>query len=157
MHGKKQVIAPRKRRGRATAFVLGAFVAGLVSYFFDPRQGRGRRAKAKDMTAARLRRRVRGARTVGLHAANRAQGFGARMQPKNTDYNDPTLQHKVESEILRHQDFPSGRVSVNAENGKIVLRGELDRPDQIRALEERVRRVPGVADVENLTHLRGAG
>ena len=37
----------------------------------------------------------------------------------------------------------------------IVLRGQLERPEQTNAVEAAVRRVPGVRDVENLLHLPG--
>lgn len=35
----------------------------------------------------------------------------------------------------------------------VVLRGEVDRPEQIRELEERTKRIRGVRDVESLLHL----
>jgi osmotically-inducible protein OsmY len=41
---------------------------------------------------------------------------------------------------------------VNAENGVVFLRGEVDRPELIGALEARVRKVKGVRGVENLLH-----
>lgn len=31
----------------------------------------------------------------------------------------------------------------------------LDRPEEIGEVEERIRRIPGVVDVENLLHLPG--
>jgi osmotically-inducible protein OsmY len=58
--------------------------------------------------------------------------------------------------VLRGPDFPKGKVNVNVENGRVVLRGELDRPEQIKALEAAVAAVPGVREVENLTHLPGS-
>jgi osmotically-inducible protein OsmY len=155
MRDKKAQRAKRRhKRGRKLSFVLGASLAGIVAYFFDPQLGRTRRAKARDMASSRVRRGAGDVRDMGVRAANKAQGAAARMQPAGHDYNDPTLQHKVESEVLR--DFPNGRVNVNAEDGRVVLRGELDTPDQIRTLEDRVRHMPGVREVENLTHLRGS-
>jgi osmotically-inducible protein OsmY len=39
---------------------------------------------------------------------------------------------------------------VNAENGKVVLRGEVDEPSLIEDLEQRTKKVQGVREVENL-------
>ena len=57
--------------------------------------------------------------------------------------------------MFRDPDIPKGRININAEGGVIVLRGELERPEQINAVEAAVRRVAGVRDVENLLHLPG--
>lgn len=149
---------PRGDRRKAIALVgLGTVVGGLIAYFFDPDRGRGRRVKAADMTAARLRRRAESMRKMKVRTENKMHGIAAELSSKagdGQDINDPTLAHKIESEVLR--DFPKGRINVNAEEGRVVLRGALDRPEQIRELEERVRRVPGVREVENLTHLVGS-
>jgi osmotically-inducible protein OsmY len=44
---------------------------------------------------------------------------------------------------------------VNAQDGVIQLRGEVQTPDQIRDLETKTRKVSGVRDVENLLHVQG--
>jgi len=41
-------------------------------------------------------------------------------------------------------------INVNAENGKVVLRGEVDEPSLIEDLEQRTKKVQGVREVENL-------
>ncbi|HEX2496140.1 MAG TPA: BON domain-containing protein [Gaiellaceae bacterium] len=113
------------------AIGLGA----ALTYFFHPEQGARRRAMA-------------GGRVRSLLA--RAQE-GPKPQP-----DDVTLQHMVESELFRDEHVPKGQININAENGKVVLRGEVGQPEMIRDLEERTRRVHGVSDVENLLHLPGA-
>jgi osmotically-inducible protein OsmY len=50
---------------------------------------------------------------------------------------------------------PKGQINVNAENGVIVLRGEVEEPDLIRDLEQKTRKVQGVQEVENLLHTPG--
>jgi osmotically-inducible protein OsmY len=42
---------------------------------------------------------------------------------------------------------------VNAVDGVVELRGEADRPEMIRDLEDQVRSIPGVQDVRNMLHL----
>ena len=44
---------------------------------------------------------------------------------------------------------------MNAENGVVYLRGEADRSELIETLENQVRKVEGVQEVENLLHLPG--
>ena len=69
---------------------------------------------------------------------------------------DVTLTRQVESELFRDEQVPKGQINVNAENGKIYLRGEVGEEQMIRDLEDRARSVHGVNDVENLLHLPGA-
>ncbi|HEU5263028.1 MAG TPA: BON domain-containing protein, partial [Gaiellaceae bacterium] len=59
----------------------------------------------------------------------------------------------VESEVFRDPSIPKGRINVNAENGVVVLRGEVDSADLVDRLERAVRDVQGVRGVENLLHV----
>jgi osmotically-inducible protein OsmY len=61
-----------------------------------------------------------------------------------------------ETEIFRDSDIPKGQINVNAENGKVVLRGEVEQPELIKDLEQRTKKVQGVQEVENLLHVPGA-
>ena len=65
---------------------------------------------------------------------------------------DVTLARKVETEIFRDADVPKGKINVNAENGKVVLRGEVDSAELIDDLVEKARSVQGVQEVESLLH-----
>ena len=129
-----------------------AFGAG-ISYFFDPDNGRRRRKVAADRLAAVLRRHggrlVRG--TVSEAHALKQKTTHLREEPKPQP-DDVTLARKVESEIFREADVPKGKINVNAENGKIVLRGEVDSPELIDELVGKARKVQGVQDVESLLH-----
>jgi osmotically-inducible protein OsmY len=71
------------------------------------------------------------------------------------DLDDQTLVDKVESIVFREHDLPKGEVNINAENGVVFLRGQLDRPELVEKLEARVRKVRGVRDVKNLLHTPG--
>ena len=66
---------------------------------------------------------------------------------------DAELAHKVESIVFRDSGLPKGHVSINAENGRVFLRGEVESPDVVARLERSVRDVEGVRAVENLLHL----
>jgi osmotically-inducible protein OsmY len=52
--------------------------------------------------------------------------------------------------VFRDPSIPKGQINVNAENGVVVLRGQVDSPDLIKELEKKARNVQGVRDVENL-------
>jgi len=128
-------------------------------WFFDPVQGRRRRAVTRDRVLAFFRHGAR--RTGGAGRALAAEAYGLRQkaahlreQPK--DYDDQTLKNKVETVLFREQDAPKGQVDVNAQNGVVQLRGEVGSPELIEELVERTRKVQGVRDVENLLHLPDA-
>lgn len=136
-----------------------AALGAALTYFFDPQNGRRRRALARDRALAFVRGRGRDAAQLGTAAGARAYGVKQKVthlreEPK--DFDDQTLKAKVETEVFRPADAPKGQVDVNVENGVVYLRGEVERPEIVDDLEEKVRKVQGVRDVENLLHLPGA-
>ena len=110
-------------------------LGALIAYFFDPQNGRGRRALALD----RIKQKVQ-----------------SRNEAEKPQPDDVTLARKVETEIFRAKDVPKGQINVNAENGVVVLRGEVEKPALIKDLEKRTRKVQGVKEVENLLHVPGS-
>ena len=138
---------PRARRFRLLA--LGA----ALSYFFDPENGKRRRKVTADRLAALMRRHGgRLMKGTGSQAhALKQKATHLREEPKPQP-DDVTLVRKVETEIFRDADVPKGKINVNAENGKIVLRGEVDSAEMIDDLVSKAGKVQGVQDVENLLH-----
>jgi osmotically-inducible protein OsmY len=110
-------------------------LGAALTYFFNPLEGQQRRARVAGRIKALLARAEE----------------GPKPQP-----DDVTLAHMVESELFRDEQVPKGQINVNAENGKIYLRGEVGQQEMIRDLEERARSIHGVQEVENLLHLPGA-
>jgi osmotically-inducible protein OsmY len=134
-------------------------LGAAFTYFFDRDSGARRRAEARDRSLAFLRRRSRAlSRTAGGVQAD-AQGLVKKAthlkEREKPDPDDATLASKVETEIFRDPDVPKGQVNVNAEDGVVILRGEVDRPELIDDLEQRTKKVQGVKAVENLLHLPG--
>jgi osmotically-inducible protein OsmY len=91
------------------------------------------------------------------HAASDAAGQARRaahaIRPSaEVELDDATLVDKVESIVFRNHDLPKGQININAENGVVFLRGQVDRPELVETLEARVRKVQGVKGVENLLH-----
>ena len=143
---------PRTRR--LWVVVAGA-TGAAAAFFLDPVSGKRRRHVARDWVAARLRRVGRRMERAGRAAGAEAYGtwqaathVGEATMPEN----DAVLAHKVESEALRQT---AGRIIVNAEEGVVILRGAVGRPEEIDEIEKRVRGVSGVRGVRNLLHLEG--
>jgi osmotically-inducible protein OsmY len=132
-------------------------IAAAVAYFFNPQEGRRRRAEARDRIAGFFRRGIQEGEQLRHQASAQAEELAdqAKELAQEPEPDDVTLTQKVESEIFRDVDVPKGQINVNAENGKIYLRGEVGKPELIEDLEQRARKVQGVQDVENLLHLPG--
>ena len=142
------------RKTTRIALVSGAGAA--LVYFLDPRNGRGRRARAKDQLDAKLRRTGQEAQQKASYVAGKAEGVAQSVtEPGGTPPadGDKTLADKVKSEVLGGSEFEGHQVVVDAVDGVVTLRGELQRPEQINDLEAAVRKVAGVHEVENFVHL----
>ena len=116
---------------KAGLTTLAGAAGAAAAYMFDPDRGY--------------------AAGTATGAAKRATGAGA-----GTDsLTDVALARKVESTIFRPEDAPKGRVSVNAEDSVVFLRGEVETQDQIEMLVRGAEHVEGVREVRNLMHLPG--
>jgi osmotically-inducible protein OsmY len=62
----------------------------------------------------------------------------------------------VETVLFRDRDVPKGQINVNAENGVVFLRGQVERRELVDDLGARVRKVRGVRGVTNLLHVPGS-
>jgi BON domain len=137
---------------------LAGAVAG-ATYFFDPDNGKRRRAAARDRTLAFFRRGGRQGARMARGVAAEAHGASKKIthlkEEEKPTPDDATLAHKVETEIFRDADVPKGQINVNAENGVVVLRGQVEQPEMVNDLEKKTRKVQGVRDVENLLHTPG--
>jgi osmotically-inducible protein OsmY len=138
-------------------FALVAVGAALM-WLFDPAAGRRRRALVRDRSLGFLRSGARSGLRAGRGVGSEAYGVGkkamhVREQPKTFD--DVTLKNKVETALFRDADAPKGQVDVNAQDGVVQLRGQVESAQLIDELVERVRNVQGVRDVENLLHVPG--
>jgi osmotically-inducible protein OsmY len=139
--------------------ILLGGAGALAMYFLDPERGRTRRAQLQDKIT---KFRTRGTATVDqartsveaqAHAVQQ-QAEAARREEAPPE-NDQTLAAKIESEVLGKAEYPKGSINVNVENGVVYLRGEVPSQDVKGSIEQDVRKVSGVVDVQNLLHLPG--
>jgi hypothetical protein len=148
-------------RGEKPMKILLVFagIGAALAYFFDPQNGVRRRNMTRDQTLAFFRQGGRKAERAGRAVAAEAYGLkqkATHLREEEKAHDDVTLARKVETELFRPADAPKGQVNVNVENGVVFLRGEVERPEIIKDLEGRARKVQGVREVENLLHLAGS-
>jgi len=143
-------------RSRQLPFYLAAAAGGAaLAYYLDSQQGRRRRHVTRDKARSLAKHGTKRGRKLVHHVSADARGFVERARHARGsagELDDATLVDRVESIVFRNRDVPKGRININAENGVVFLRGEVDRPELVEALEARVRKVRGVRGVENLLH-----
>jgi osmotically-inducible protein OsmY len=134
--------------------VLGASIA----YLFDPKSGRGRRAKLIDRAGRLLREVTRLAGRKSRFVAGRLRGLSAPLHqdeaPRATD--DGTVLQRIRSEALRDVGVSTSEVDVTVADGVATLRGEVVSASLVDDLVDRVRLVPGVRDVDAMIRV-GSG
>ena len=139
----------------AVPFLAGMTMGAVLAFFFDPRAGSARRSTLAGRVAGTVRRSSRRAERAARYAASTAKGKGeaaAQLGRGEREYDDNTLAEKVMTELFRDSEVKR-RVNVSAENGVVVLRGEVPHPEDVEEVELRARRIEGVHEVRNLLHL----
>jgi len=135
-------------------FALAGAIGAALAYFFDPDSGRRRRKMLADKAGKYARRSAQQAQGVGAQAQGLKERAAHREEQPKPQPDDVTLARKVETEIFRDAEVPKGQINVNAEDGVVFLRGEV-QPDLIEDLAAKARDVQGVRGVENLLHAPG--
>lgn len=146
-----------RTRNQVPFYLSAAMGGAALAYFLDPQSGRRRRHQGRDQLLSLARQGTKRARKLVHHATSDAAGQARRAahalrKPEEVELDDTTLVDKVESIVFRKQDVPKGQININAENGVVFLRGQVEDPELVEALEARVRKVRGVKDVQNLLH-----
>jgi len=148
-----------KTEWKPWAQAVGLIAIGAsLGYLLDPRSGKRRRRMLRDRPIALARRGERRAERAAHRGAAKTRALAARTwhlagRPKN--YDDVTLVNKVESEVFRFHEIPKGVLNVDAVNGVVSFRGQVERPEIIAEIIEKAGKVAGVRAVENLMHLPG--
>jgi osmotically-inducible protein OsmY len=113
----------------------------------------------RDRVLAFFRRTSRQAGRAGQAAKSQAyevtqKAAHLKERPKE-QFDDASLAAKVETELFRDADVPKGDINVNAENGVVYLRGQVEDESLIEALGKSAKGIQGVREVENLLHAPG--
>lgn len=146
-----------RTRTQVPFYISAAIGGAALAYFLDGQNGRRRRHQTRDRALSLARHGTKRARKLVHHAASDTAGTARRaihaVRPSaDVELDDATLVDRVESIVFRDRDVPKGQINLNAENGVVFLRGQVDHPELGDELEARVRKVRGVKEVENLLH-----
>ncbi|HEX5468620.1 MAG TPA: BON domain-containing protein [Gaiellaceae bacterium] len=146
-----------RTRNQVPFYISAAIGGAALAYFLDEQNGRRRRHQTRDQAVSLARHGTKRARKLVHHVTADAAGTARRAihavrPPAEVELDDATLVDRVESIVFRQNDIPKGQINLNAENGVVYLRGQVDRPELVGMLEARVRKVRGVKEVENLLH-----
>lgn len=145
---------------RLVSMLLGAAVGAAGIFLLDPDRGRSRRARLTDQAAAlarRGRRRLdRATRLVTATVEGKVEAL-RHVGPGAPPANDAALVERIETAVYRDPSIPKGAININAENGVVVIRGELPDLETRERLDAAIRHVTGVWGVSDLTHLVGEG
>jgi hypothetical protein len=159
-HGRRDpaLLRDRSARKRAAVAALALAAGAALEFFLDPRSGKRRRHLLRDRTRAAVRRQARKVDRQAHYEAGKIVGVAHAIthhEHTTSELDDVSLVRKVESELFRDRTIPKGPISINADRGIVVLRGQLEDAEQIKRIEREVRDVAGVRDVENLLHPPG--
>jgi hypothetical protein len=154
----REQVPARRSGGRAVALVIGGAIGGLLAFLLDPQRGAARRSQLADRARSSWhignRKLNQLSRKIGADAYGLSKKL-THLRPANEIVDDLTLKDRVESLLYRDAEIPKGRFNVDVVGGIVRLRGQLERPEQIRYVERAVRRIPGVQGVENWLHPEG--
>jgi osmotically-inducible protein OsmY len=134
---------------------LAAAAGAAAAHLLDPDRGRARRARLRDQARSTFRRDVRAVLRRLRYNRGKIKGLvhetaGQRPAPP---VHDQVLVDKIRSEVLGRLPEIAHHVTLDAADGVVTLRGQLDSSHEIARLETSVRRVAGVRRVVNLLHL----
>jgi osmotically-inducible protein OsmY len=142
---------------RFTSFLIGAVVAAVVAYLFDPDRGRSRRARLADQTAAGLR----DAKETVKAKAEYQQGVfkGAVHDVKEAvtpddRFSDEKLLEKVRSEAVGRLNGSTSNLEIDITDGQVRLSGSLESAEERERLLELISKVEGVAGIDDQTRIQ---
>lgn len=138
--------------------VIGAGALGAaVMWLYDPDQGARRRHRLQDVLRSRANRAEREVERKLRHERGRLEGMVHRFShPQHgPPADDRTLVDQIKSEVLGKERFTNHDVLVEANEGVVVLRGQVDDPVVRVELESTIEQMPGVQRVESYLHAPG--
>jgi hypothetical protein len=145
--------------------IIGTIGGAISMFILDPGQGRRRRALARDKIVHLRRVMTRDVPTTVEKRGRFFRGVAKGIVHETTDVlpfnghalaDNETLVARVRSEVLRDSHLKAGEIHVDAYEGCVTLRGQLEQPDEIRRLVRDTTHVDGVREVRNFLHLPDA-
>lgn len=122
-------------------------------YYLDPLRGKRRRALVRDQFVRIQHRTGNRGRAATLNLFQRTRGLAVRSGSRirssviKPDTSDPVIIAHARA-ILGHSVSHPRSVEILANNGQLIVSGELNRAEASR-LFRRLRKIPGVMDIES--------
>lgn len=137
-------------RDTGFAWASGLAVGAAAMYFFDPRSGKRRRARARDKAVHAAHVAGESMERIAEDFGNRAQGTVARTRRlvHHEPVEDRVLEERLRSALGRVCSHP-GAVKIEVEEGMVALRGPI-LDYEVKQVLGGLRRVPGVKHLESL-------
>ena len=127
-----------------TGFGLGS----TLTYIFDSRSGRARRARMRDEAMHVANKTEVSFGKAARDVFNRSQGTVAKLHPFKEDVtSDEIITQRVRSKLGRYVSHPHS-VQVSVKNGRVTLSG-LIFLNEVRRLIKHVSSISGVSEVDN--------
>jgi uncharacterized membrane protein len=129
--------------------LLGGAVGALAMYFWDPHEGRRRRARTRDKVVHAGKVLNEAGKVTARDTAQRAYGVWASTRKlfRSESVGDEVLVERVRAELGRFVSHPHA-VAVASEGGHVTLSGPI-LAEEARPLLRCVRAVPGVRAVSD--------
>jgi osmotically-inducible protein OsmY len=134
-------------------------------YIADPQAGKRRRARVRDrfahMKRVATRKLPRAAERRGRFLRGKLEGVRHDVQElaavgvHRSVPDNETLVARVRSEVMRKAHVSAGEVHVDAYEGCVTLRGQMESEAMIERLVDETRRIEGVGQVRSYLHLPG--
>src|SRR5688572_27125802 len=123
--------------------LLGGAVGALAMYFWDPHEGRRRRARTRDKVVHAGKVLNEAGKVTARDTAQRAYGVWASTRKlfRSESVGDEVLVERVRAELGRFVSHPHA-VAVASEGGHVTLSGPI-LAEEARPLLRCVRAVPG--------------
>jgi hypothetical protein len=130
-------------------FLCGASTGAVLMYFFDPQQGRRRRALLRDQFVAQEHCAERMAGKVWRDSRNRTMGMAHQMRSsfETDDATDDVITERVRAMLGRVTSRPRA-VEVITRDGHVTLRGSIPANEE-QAVVDAISGVKGVCSVES--------
>ena len=141
---------------RFTSLLIGAVVAAVVAYLFDPVRGRSRRARLADQATAGLRDAKETVKAKAEYQEGVLKGAVHDMKEVVTpddQFSDDKLLEKVRSEAVGRLNGSTSNLEIDITDGTVRLSGSLESAEERERLLELISKVEGVAGIDDQTRI----
>lgn len=141
-------------RLRTTFF--GAALGAAAAYYLDPDRGRARRTRHRDQLISKGREVTREVDKKSRYVEGQLEGARARADGKGEfrPESDADIKQAI-NQRLSGLGVDTSDIVIDVTDGVAGLRGQVQRPEEMKKLEIETSQVPGVEKVNSWLHLPG--